>query len=598
MPQFYTLLTDSGQAKIANAVALGAQIEITQMAVGDGGGNPVTPDSSATVLVNEVRRAPINAVHTDDDNPTWIVIEQVLPPDVGGWTIREVGVFDAAGDLIAIGNLPETYKPVLAEGSSRTQTIRVVMEVSDTAAVTLKVDPSVVLATREYVDQQRLAHEQSRNHPAATETAQGMLEIANDEEALEGADDTRAMTSEKVHAAFKQFGIGEGPIDIADFTSRLVNVARVFRQTASAVGGPGETSGMLSLPIDGSPSHGFIGVGSGFAHIGFKSGEESTPTWLRLLSETDKANDEQAKAGNSHAKVMTPANVRAAFGQYGLGEGADMGTINVETLVNPGMYFVKSGSPEIPLNEDSALIVAGTKEEPSQILISTRTGRLFARSSYKEGSDHYWNSWIDISSSHSDLQKYESAGTYTFTVPSVLKNGIKKAKVTVIGGGAGGGHSETATAGGAGGGGGGAAYSYVDLTGVDTVAVTVGEGGAGKSAGSTGAGGVGGTSSFGPYLSCTGGSGGSIPSAGSSGYASGSSFVVLDVSSASVSSNTQDGTVTTGSGGGYGGAGAAAVTRPKGESGKGYGGGGAGGTGTSGTRGGGDGADGAVIIEW
>ncbi|MBY5940256.1 phage tail protein [Halomonas sp. DP5N14-9] len=152
MPQFYTLLTDSGQAKIANAVALGAQIEITQMAVGDGGGNPVTPDSSATVLVNEVRRAPINAVHTDDDNPTWIVIEQVLPPDVGGWTIREVGVFDAAGDLIAIGNLPETYKPVLAEGSSRTQTIRVVMEVSDTAAVTLKVDPSVVLATREYVD--------------------------------------------------------------------------------------------------------------------------------------------------------------------------------------------------------------------------------------------------------------------------------------------------------------------------------------------------------------------------------------------------------------------------------------------------------------
>ncbi|WP_306169283.1 phage tail protein [Halomonas sp. MMSF_3323] len=189
MPQFYTLLTDTGQAKIANAVALGTQIEITQMAVGDGGGNPVTPDSSATALVNEVRRAPINAVQTDDDNPTWIVIEQVLPPDVGGWTIREVGVFDAAGDLIAIGNLPETYKPVLAEGSSRTQTIRVVMEVSDTAAVTLKVDPSVVLATREYVDQQRLDHEQSRNHPAATTTALGFVEKATIAEAKAGADD-------------------------------------------------------------------------------------------------------------------------------------------------------------------------------------------------------------------------------------------------------------------------------------------------------------------------------------------------------------------------------------------------------------------------
>lgn len=189
MPQFYTLLTDTGQAKIANAVALGTQIQITQMAVGDGGGNPVAPDSSATALVNEVRRAPINAVQTDDDNPTWIVIEQVLPPDVGGWTIREVGVFDAAGDLIATGNLPETYKPVLAEGSSRTQTIRVVMEVSDTAAVTLKVDPSVVLATREYVDQQRLAHEQSRNHPAATTTALGFVEKATLDEAKNGAAD-------------------------------------------------------------------------------------------------------------------------------------------------------------------------------------------------------------------------------------------------------------------------------------------------------------------------------------------------------------------------------------------------------------------------
>lgn len=160
MPQFYTLLTDTGQAKVANAVALGTQVEITHMAVGDGGGSPVTPDSSAESLLNEVRRAPINAVQTDPDNPTWITVEQVLPPDVGGWTIREVGVFDAAGDLIAIGNLPETYKPVLSEGSSRTQTIRVVMEVSDTTAVTLKVDPSVVLATREYVDTHLSQHEQ------------------------------------------------------------------------------------------------------------------------------------------------------------------------------------------------------------------------------------------------------------------------------------------------------------------------------------------------------------------------------------------------------------------------------------------------------
>lgn len=152
MPTFYTVLTDVGQAKLANAVALGQTIEITELAVGDGGGALPIPDTSRTVLVNEVRRAVINRSETDPDNPSWVVVEQVLPPDVGGWTIREIGVIDIDGDLIGYGNYPETYKPVLAEGSSRTQTVRFVMEVSDTAAVTLKVDPSIVLATRGYAD--------------------------------------------------------------------------------------------------------------------------------------------------------------------------------------------------------------------------------------------------------------------------------------------------------------------------------------------------------------------------------------------------------------------------------------------------------------
>ena len=152
MAQFYTLLTQVGQAKLANAVALGNTIELTHLAVGDGGGSVPTPDSDRTALINEVRRAPINRVEVDADNPNWIVVEQVMPPDVGGWTIREIGVLDSAGDLIAYGNYPETYKPTLDEGSGRTQTVRMVLQVSDTASVTLKVDPSVVLATRKYAD--------------------------------------------------------------------------------------------------------------------------------------------------------------------------------------------------------------------------------------------------------------------------------------------------------------------------------------------------------------------------------------------------------------------------------------------------------------
>lgn len=159
MATFYTILTDVGQAKLANAVALGQAIEITDLAIGDGGGSLPTPDTGRTALLNEVRRAAINRSETDPDNPSWIVVEQVLPPTVGGWTIREIGIIDADGDLIGYGNYPETYKPVLSEGSSRTQTIRFVMEVSDTAAVTLKVDPSVVLATRGYADELIENHE-------------------------------------------------------------------------------------------------------------------------------------------------------------------------------------------------------------------------------------------------------------------------------------------------------------------------------------------------------------------------------------------------------------------------------------------------------
>ncbi|MBY5940392.1 phage tail protein [Halomonas sp. DP5N14-9] len=598
MPQFYTLLTDTGQAKIANAVALGTQIQITQMAVGDGGGNPVTPDSSATALVNEVRRAPINAVHTDDNNPTWIVIEQVLPPDVGGWTIREIGVFDAAGDLIAIGNLPETYKPVLAEGSSRTQTIRVVMEVSDTAAVTLKVDPSVVLATREYVDQQRLAHEQSRNHPAATETAQGMLEIANDEEALEGTDDVKAMTPEKVHAAFKKFGLGAGPVDVPDLTSRSVNTARIFRQTSSAIGGPGETSGMISMPIDGSPTYSFIGVGDGFAHIGFKPGEDAAPEWLRLISEDDAASSAQAKAGTSNEVFMTPLLVHKAFYQFGLGEGEFKGTADLGTLVKQGFYFINGDTPGLPLAVDGAITVGGQNARPTQTFIAAQENRTFVRTRYADGGSYQWTAWSEVSARFLGHEVFDSPGTTSWTVPEILKQGTRKARVTVVGGGGGGGHSETSAACGGGGGGGGAAYAYVDLSGVSSVAITVGGGGSGKSSGSTGGGSTGGTSSFGTYLTCTGGSGGSIPTAGGSGSTTGSGAVILPVSSASPGGSTQEGNAVSGSGGGFGGAGAAQTTRPKGADGGAPGGGGAGGGGTGGSRGGGDGASGSVIIEW
>ncbi|AXF77450.1 phage tail protein [Erwinia tracheiphila] len=150
--KYFALLTNIGAAKLANATALGVQVEITQMAVGDGNGALPTPNPAQTALLNELRRGPLNALSVDPDNISQLIAEQVIPESAGGWWIREIGLFDSSGDLIAIANCAETYKPQLQEGSGRVQVIRMILIVSSTDAVTLKIDPSVVLATRKYAD--------------------------------------------------------------------------------------------------------------------------------------------------------------------------------------------------------------------------------------------------------------------------------------------------------------------------------------------------------------------------------------------------------------------------------------------------------------
>ncbi|EKJ3231152.1 TPA: phage tail protein [Escherichia coli] len=170
--KFYTLLTDIGAAKLASAAALGVPLKITHMAVGDGGGVLPTPDAKQTALVNEKRRAALNMLYIDPQNSSQIIAEQVIPENEGGWWIREVGLFDESGALIAVGNCPESYKPQLAEGSGRTQTVRMVLITSSTDNITLKIDPAVVLATRKYVDDKVLelkvyADDQMAKHLAA-----------------------------------------------------------------------------------------------------------------------------------------------------------------------------------------------------------------------------------------------------------------------------------------------------------------------------------------------------------------------------------------------------------------------------------------------
>ncbi|WP_187493624.1 phage tail protein [Duffyella gerundensis] len=150
--KYFALLTSQGAAKLANATALGTKLQITEMALGDGGGTLPTPDASQTKLIEERRRAPLNSLTVDAANSSQIIAEQIIPESEGGFWIREIGLFDAEGVLIAVANCAETYKPQLQEGSGRTQTVRMILIVNSTTAVTLKIDPSVVLATRKYVD--------------------------------------------------------------------------------------------------------------------------------------------------------------------------------------------------------------------------------------------------------------------------------------------------------------------------------------------------------------------------------------------------------------------------------------------------------------
>lgn len=185
MANFFAILTNAGAAKLANAAALGIPLKLTTMAVGDGNGQAVTPNPAATKLVNEKRRAPLNALFADPLNVSQLVAEQIIPETIGGWWIRELGLYDETGTLIAVANCPDTYKPLLSEGSGRTQVIRMVLIVSNTSAVELKIDPAVVLATRKYVDDLLEEHKQSRDHPDASETAKGFARFATQTEVNE-----------------------------------------------------------------------------------------------------------------------------------------------------------------------------------------------------------------------------------------------------------------------------------------------------------------------------------------------------------------------------------------------------------------------------
>lgn len=307
MASFYTILTTIGQAKIANAVALGQQIQLTEMALGDGNGNPTTPNQGQTGLVREVYRAPLNQLSIDSSNPNYVIAELVVPSNVGGWTVRETGLYDVDGQLIAVGNFPDTYKPQLSEGASRDLVVRMIMEVSNASSVQLKIDPSVVLASRKWVDDTYL----KRVKVAGGTTGQVLAKSSNTDEAFTWVDPSAAVNvivdviPERQTLAAAQTIVNFATIK-ANGISVYVEGARLIETIDYTVTGPTQITLATSYPA-GSVIHSYQNE----ALDSIAGASETVRGMVYLATQTE------VTTGTNTTDAVTPATLKAVLDALG-----------------------------------------------------------------------------------------------------------------------------------------------------------------------------------------------------------------------------------------------------------------------------------------
>lgn len=644
--QFFAILTNVGAAKQANADALGVPWKLTEMGVGDANETDPVPSAAQTSLINEWRRRPLNQLFIDPVNPAVIVAEQVIPADEGGYWIREIGLYDADGDLVAVANCPPSFKPIMSQGSGRTQVVRMNFIVSSTGNITLKIDPSVVLATREYVERRILEElyklDNKQSVRAATtanialtglQTIDGVSLLAGDRVLVKNqtsskdngiyivgvaawqrapdADSNAEVTSAMILSVeqgvtladtrwqlvtdgaivlgttaltFQNITQGFATISSPAFlgsptapTAPLNNSSQLLANTAFVQRALGNHSGVGGLDVstvltaDAFGESFIINTANPVnitlpkASTGFNGGtitlvNVSTGTATIILQGTDyvagiAANQlvlktldtitlstgagitwyaENGSIPDSLSTAMkrqaNPLDVTAGalmpVGAFGAGRGILSAEVDMNNYLIPGNYLTPlAGLLNIPPGWSSSvrysLVVEGYMSNNYLVqritggLSSGQTPILAIRVMQNAGE---WSPWqFGSTNEHAPFrgtQVFKTAGVFTWAVPA----GVKKAWVTVIGGGGGGGRAGVSGAGSGGGGGGGLAQELVDLSGVTSVTVTVGAGGAGATV-EAGVGETGATSSFGTYLSATGGAGGFGNA--SSGYANG-----------------------------------------------------------------------------
>lgn len=285
--QFFAILTAVGEAKQANATALGVPWTFKEMAVGDANGTDPIPNRTQTKLINEWRRAPVNQVRTEPANPNLIIAEQVIPSDVGGRWIRELGLFDADGDLVAVANCAPSFKPLLAQGTGKTQIIRMNFIVSNTAQIVLKIDPAVVLATRQYVDDSLAtalpANKSAGTYRQVTIDKRGIVVSGANPTTLAGYGIVDAYTRSETNSAIEQAVAGlvassPGALDTLqelaaalgndpNFATTMVNALAGKAAKATTLGGYGITDGATKAEMNAAvggllPKAGGVASGS------------------------------------------------------------------------------------------------------------------------------------------------------------------------------------------------------------------------------------------------------------------------------------------------------------------------------------------------
>ncbi len=295
--KYKTVITKAGAEKLAAAtVPNGKKVNFTAMAVGDGGGTLPVPDPNQTKLVKEVWRHALNKISQDRKNKNYVVAELLIPPETGGFWMRELGLYDDTGTLIAVGNMAESYKPALAEGSGRAQTVRMVIMVSDIESVELTIDTSTVMATQDYVDDKLAEHEKSRRHPDATLTAKGFTQLSS---ATDSASESVAATPKAVKAAYD---LAKGKYTAQDATTAQKGIVQLSSATDSTSESVAATPKAVKVAYDLAKGK-YTAQDATTAQKGIVQLSSATDSTSEALAATPKA----VKAANDNANGRVPS---------------------------------------------------------------------------------------------------------------------------------------------------------------------------------------------------------------------------------------------------------------------------------------------------